>query len=185
MESDGNGQVNPQTQTGTQESQNQTTEARDDLPPTVHVFQSPPTPAADYPPNKEASKWRENTKLSLEITGLLVLIVYTVFSCLQWLQIRWTNRLTREALDGSAISLRQTLDKMQGEINEMKRLADNAGTQADRTDVLQISGLLAGDVKESRNDNPTRDLQMAANRTRPHTLCGPVVSSLFSFAARC
>src|ERR1035438_9782368 len=33
--------------------------------------------------------------------------------------------------------------------------------------------------------NPTRDLQMAADRTRPHTLCGPVVSSLFSFAARC
>src|ERR1017187_9774477 len=49
----------------------------------------------------------------------------------------------------------------------------------------QISGLLAGDVKESRNDNPTRDLQMAADRTRPHTLCGPVVSSLFSFTTRC
>jgi hypothetical protein len=42
-------------------------------------------------------------------------------------------------------------------------------------DVLQLSGLLAGDVKESRNDNPTRDLQMAADRIRPHTLCGPVV----------
>src|SRR5664280_2126180 len=52
-------------------------------------------------------------------------------------------------------------------------------------DVLQLSGRLAGDVKESRNDSPTRDLQMAADRTRPHTLCGPVVSSLFSFAARC
>jgi site-specific recombinase XerD len=52
-------------------------------------------------------------------------------------------------------------------------------------DVLQISGLLAGDVKELRNGNPTRDLQMAADQTRPHTLCGPVVSSLFSFAARC
>ena len=52
-------------------------------------------------------------------------------------------------------------------------------------DVLQLSGLLAGDVKESRDDNPTRDLQMAADRTRSHTLCGPVVSSLFSVSARC
>jgi hypothetical protein len=26
-------------------------------------------------------------------------------------------------------------------------------------------GLLVGDVKESRNDNPTRDLQMATDRT--------------------
>src|SRR5271170_3603155 len=38
------------------------------------------------------------------------------------------------------------------------------------------SGLLGGDVKESRNGNPTRDLQMATDRTRPHTLCDPVVS---------
>ena len=53
------------------------------------------------------------------------------------------------------------------------------------TDVLQLSELLAGDVKESRNGNPTRDLQMAADRSWPHTLCGPVVPSLFSFAARC
>ena len=36
-------------------------------------------------------------------------------------------------------------------------------------DVLQISGLLAGDVKELRNGNPTRDLQMAADQTRPHS----------------
>ena len=56
---------------------------------------------------------------------------------------------------------------------------------AKAVDVLQLSGRLAGDVKESPNGNPTRDLQMAADRTRPHTLCGPVVSSLFSFAARC
>jgi hypothetical protein len=59
------------------------------------------------------------------------------------------------------------------------------GSSTLKTDMLQLSGRLAGDVKESRNDSPTRDLQMAADRTRPHTLCGPVVSSLFSFAARC
>jgi hypothetical protein len=52
-------------------------------------------------------------------------------------------------------------------------------------DVLQLSELQAGDVKESRNDSPTRGLQMAADRTRPHILCGPVVSSLFFVAARC
>jgi hypothetical protein len=50
---------------------------------------------------------------------------------------------------------------------------------------VATSGLLCGDVRESRNGNPTRDLQMAADRTRIHTLCGPVVSSLFSFAAGC
>jgi hypothetical protein len=33
-------------------------------------------------------------------------------------------------------------------------------------DVLQLPGLLAGDVKESRNGNPIHDLQMAGNRDR-------------------
>src|ERR1019366_2894202 len=61
----------------------------------------------------------------------------------------------------------------------------NSHLSAIRRDVLQISGLLAGDVKGLRNDSPTRDLQMAADRIRPHTLCGPVVSSLFSFTTRC
>ena len=51
-----------------------------------------------------------------------------------------------------------------------------------QVDVLQLSELLAGYVKESGNDSPTRDLQMAADRTRPHPLCGPVVSSLLCLA---
>jgi hypothetical protein len=72
----------------------------------------------------------------------------------------------------------------QGKQNRLLFSLPDRGTSGDK-DVLQLSGLLAGDVKESRNGNPTRDLQMAADRTRPHTLCGPVVSSLFSFTARC
>ena len=51
--------------------------------------------------------------------------------------------------------------------------------------MLRFSGWLVFDVKESRNGNPTRDLQMAADRARSHPLCRPVVSSLFSLAARC
>jgi hypothetical protein len=45
--------------------------------------------------------------------------------------------------------------------------------------------IAAGDMKELRNDNSTGNLQMAADRTQPHTLCGSVVSPLSSFAARC
>jgi hypothetical protein len=59
------------------------------------------------------------------------------------------------------------------------------GAVSFQREVLQLSGLLAGDVKQSRNDNPTGDLQMAADRTRHHPLCRPVVSSLLSLAARC
>ena len=38
--------------------------------------------------------------------------------------------------------------------------------------VWQLSGWLAGDVKESRNGNPTRDLQMAADPNPASSLYG-------------
>ena len=50
--------------------------------------------------------------------------------------------------------------------------------------MLQLSGWLAGDVKESRNGNPTGDLQMAADRTRHHPLCRPVSSLRYSLSLR-
>jgi CheY-like chemotaxis protein len=65
-----------------------------------------------------------------------------------------------------------TIDEGLALIEEMRDI--RPGMKAILLDVLQLSGLPAGDVKESRNENPTRDLQMAADRTRPHTLCGPV-----------
>lgn len=96
--------------------------------PTIQPQSPPSTP----PPNEEPSKWRENTELGLTIGGLVVVIAYTIFSGLQWAQIRWTNRLTREALDGNGIALQQTLTKLQGQIDQEGRQADNTHTLADR-----------------------------------------------------
>jgi hypothetical protein len=94
----------------------------------------PPQPPNTHPNTpKDWDKIYKVTKFGMEALGLVALIVYTIFSVLQWAQIRWTNRLTREALDGSNYSLKQTLAKMQRQIDEMHSLATNAGTQADRT----------------------------------------------------
>jgi hypothetical protein len=60
-------------------------------------------------------------------------------------------------------------------------MAQKRGSKEICRECVATSGLLGGDVKESRNGNPTRDLQMATDRTRIHTLCGPMVPSLFSF----
>jgi hypothetical protein len=49
-----------------------------------------------------------------------------------------------------------------------------------KMDVLQISGLLASDVKELRNDSPTRDLQSRRNlRPREGSLVLPVSGHRF------
>ena len=146
MASNSDGQINPQSETGEHESQNQTPGSRDKLPPIVDSLQPPPSPSAHAPTGDKRYGWRENTKFALEVIGLCVLIAYTVFSCLQWLQIRWTNRLTREALDGNAQSLYQTLNKMQGEIDEIKRLADNAGIQAQKIGSLASYTKRSGDI---------------------------------------
>jgi hypothetical protein len=76
------------------------------------------------------------------------------------------------------------IEKAVDELNLTKKIISST-VYGLSLDVLQLSGWLAGGVKESRNDNPTRDLQMGADRTRTHPLRRPVVSSLFSFATRC
>ena len=103
-------------------------------------------------------------------------IAYALFGTSRQLAIGPTSAIS--ILIGSAIGAMAA-----GDAQRQTHLA--AGVAILAGDVLQLSGLLVGDVKESRNGNPARDLQMAADRTRPHTLCGPVVSSLFSLAARC
>jgi hypothetical protein len=87
------------------------------LPPVIATPDPPPPPANPNPANQNSHEWRENTKLVLEVIGVVLLLVYTVFTALQWSQIRWTNRLTREALNGSDEALKQTLGKMQAQVN--------------------------------------------------------------------
>jgi hypothetical protein len=132
MSLEGDRQVNPKSDARDHEAGNERRKTQDKLPTIGNPLQPPPAPPANPPPDNKPNQRRENTKLGLEIIGLAVLIAYTIFSGLQWLQIRWTNRLTREALNGSNVSLQQTLQKMQNQIDQMSRLADNAGRQADR-----------------------------------------------------
>src|ERR1039457_4290880 len=47
---------------------------------------------------------------------------------------------------------------------EINNFAGQSAKSVCYKDVLQLSGRLAGDVKELRNGNPTRDLQMAVDR---------------------
>jgi hypothetical protein len=128
MQIGNHGDENHSTDEGNQEPAHNGGESNSQLPPTGTAPDPPPSPPGDTRSDENPSKWRENTKLILEILGLIVLIVYTVFSALQWAQIRWTNHLTREALNASNTSLSQTLEKMQGQINEMHRLADETHT---------------------------------------------------------
>jgi hypothetical protein len=94
--------------------------------PPDSVTQLPPVTTPPNPPqhpdnldttNQNSHEWRENAKFVLQVIGIVLLFVYTVFTVLQWAQIRWTNRLTREALIGSDKALNQTLEKMQAQVN--------------------------------------------------------------------
>jgi hypothetical protein len=98
------------------------------LQPTLSP-QSPHTPPTGTAPDEKSSKRREDVKLGLEILGVVILIIYTVFSALQWAQIRWTNRLTARALDGSDKALSDTLGKMQGQIEATNKLYGEAQRQ--------------------------------------------------------
>jgi hypothetical protein len=162
LESDS--QVNPQTETRGHEPSNEERETTHELPPIANPPQPPPAPPANPPPDKEPSKWRENTKLCLEIFGLAVLCAYTVFSCLQWLQIRWTNRLTREALDGSNSALQQTLGRMEWQIKETHEIAKQSLSQATQTGKIAIFGGRSADAANKQAKLLAQEIEMLKNQ---------------------
>jgi hypothetical protein len=122
----------------------------------------PPPPNGRTVTHKKHRDWHDCAMLTVEAIGVVFLIAYTTFAALQWLQIRWTNRLTREALNGSNTSLQQTLGKMQDQINQMSRLADNAGTQADRTKDLAVASKQAADAATSTANTASEALIRSA-----------------------
>lgn len=132
------------------------------VPPTATIFNPPQPPPGESPPDKNASKWRENTKLGLEVFGVVLLFAYTWFSCLQWLQIRYTNKLTARALDGSDTSLKLTLEKMQKQIDAMGVFAANAGyiNQGVGNAVSELTQQ-AGTAKSSYEDSVRPYVQIA------------------------
>ena len=121
---------NDSSQAGRNAPTDQSANAHPGVPPVSPPSDLPQTPASGSDPNLKGYDWHKVITSVVEITGLAVLIVYTVFSCLQWLQIRWTNRLTREALDSNTTSLQQTLDKMQGQTEATNRLYVEAQKQS-------------------------------------------------------
>ncbi len=130
--------------TSGQESAYEGSKAPPSLPPRNSPPQPPPPPEAGNNPAAKGSDWRNNIKLGVECIGLVALIVYTVFSVLQWAQIRWTNRLTREALDGSNSTLSQTLTKMQAQTDATNRLYQEAQKQtASAATMAKNSGIQA------------------------------------------
>lgn len=163
------------------------------LLPIIAPPQSPQSPTP-HDPAAQKSKWWdkcwEHKQFILELVAFAVLCAYTGFACLQWLQIKWTNKLTREALDGSGQTLQATLGKMQGQIDEMHALAGNAGTQATQTtNLVTVTRDLASWSKQSAEvelalnrpvviaQNPV--LQMNPfNSSRPRQIDGYLVLSL-------
>lgn len=86
----------------------------------------------------------------LEIIGVLLLLAYTWFTCLQWLQIRYTNNLTAHALDGNDKALSQTTTKMQGQIDATKNLYKEAQKQTGQAAILAANaGTQAAEAKVS------------------------------------
>jgi hypothetical protein len=150
---------------------NQGGDAGSGLPPIAIPPQSPPPPSGENQPPQNNGKWRENTKIGLEIFGVVLLFAYTWFTCLQWLQIRWTNNLTREALNYNDESLNRTLKKMQGQIDEMHALAVNAGTQATQTTRLATDthdlavSAKAQAEQTTKEARATNDLAQSAGRS--------------------
>jgi hypothetical protein len=136
MSLENNEQEHDTSNAGKNEANKKRSESPPQMSPTAPPPDPPQPPSAPPSADNNPSKWRENTKIGLEIFGVLLLFAYTWFTCLQWLQIRWTNRLTREALNDNDKTLSQTLAKLQGQIDATNVLAGHAKDQADHAAVM-------------------------------------------------
>jgi hypothetical protein len=144
------------------------TESGEKLPPSGAPSYPPQSPCRYSPSDKNKSKWKKNTKFGLEIFGILVLFAYTWFSCLQWLQIRYTNYLTSRALDDGNTSLSKTLTKMQGQIDATNRLyaeaqkqTTSAGTMATNSGVQATATQNAADAAKSAAKTANESLHVS------------------------
>lgn len=122
--------------TGYQVASNEGGDTGQGLPPAITPPQTPEPPAPQEPAPKKPYKWRRDLKLGIEFLGLAALIVYTVFSILQWLQIRYTNQLTARALDGNKETLDRTLGKMQAQIDTANAQYGEAQIQTGQTTII-------------------------------------------------
>ncbi len=67
---------------------------------------------------------------------MLATIAYVIVAGLQWLEIKRTNDLTQQALNGSGDALSKILSKMQGQVDATNALAGHAKDQADKAAVM-------------------------------------------------
>ncbi len=88
--------------------------------------------------NREGDPLHWTRYLEVGCAVLLVLITgkYTYYAGHQLTEMRRTNDLTQQALNGSNQSLSETIAQMQEQSDQTGRLADNAGTQATQTKLL-------------------------------------------------
>ncbi|MCU1222888.1 MAG: hypothetical protein JWQ42_981 [Edaphobacter sp.] len=134
------------------------------LPPVFTLAQSPQFPAPQNLPPKE--KWWKDRKFILECLGFLVLLVYTIFSGLQWHEIKRTNGLTQDALKGSDKALSQTLEKLQGQIVAMNGLVAQTGIQAAQTTVLATAAGKEAEASKIMAENAAKQAVIARNSER-------------------
>lgn len=104
-------------------------------------------------------KLREATLIDVfeMVTGVVLVLVGVIAAFIyhgQLAEMRHTNELTQKALDGSDKTLEATLTKMQGQIDQTKRLADETHTANQNTILIDRPWL--GIVIEVTNFGPNK-----------------------------
>jgi hypothetical protein len=92
---------------GTRPSGPKSSQADTPVAPTAREAQAQVTPNRQTNTEQTSKEWREKIKLGLELTGLIVLIIYTVFSGCQAYYSRKTANDQREALETTRTQFQQ------------------------------------------------------------------------------
>ncbi len=113
-----------------------------------------------------------HTQVSIISSGIVAVatVIYSVFAGLQLLQIRRTNDLTQQALNGNTQALNQTLAEMDGQSEQTSRLADE--THIANQNILEadrpwLGASFALDQEIATNNSPTMFVVFLNSGKRP------------------
>lgn len=111
------------------------------------------TAAKDIPTHEKSQRdkeYRQQNRLILATwCAFAAAFIYAAIAAFQLHQMKRANDLTKQALANGNQALSETLAEMQGQIDQMSRLADNAKSEADRT--KDLAATAAGQLKEIKS----------------------------------
>lgn len=138
-------------------SDEQASQTKPDIPPTTSVPQLPPSEGHRQITNKPEKNWWDKIKPFIEIAGITLLAVYTIYT----IKMYHANKEAADAAKNAAATADATLREIQKGGTDTHDLAVAAGKQASQAVNQANAARVSADAAKSAADTAARSLELS------------------------